>query len=70
MNSIQEHLKTMLTTEQRLGGRKLQEWRAITIEKNLVKTAEGSARVRFGESEVIAGVKLSIGEPFPDTPDP
>ena len=69
MNSIQEHLKTMLTTEQRLGGRKLQEWRAITIEKNLVKTAEGSARVRFGESEVIAGVKLSIGEPFPDTPD-
>ena len=33
------------------------------------KSAEGSARVTMGETEVVAGVKLEVGEPFSDTPD-
>lgn len=53
----------------RVDGRKFNESRKIEIEKNIVKNAEGSARVKFGKTEVIAGVKLNFGEPFPDTPE-
>ncbi|MEM4336906.1 MAG: exosome complex protein Rrp42 [Candidatus Woesearchaeota archaeon] len=53
----------------RFDGRKLKEWRKVVIECGISKNAEGSARVKFGDTEVFAGVKLSIGEPYPDTPD-
>mgnify|MGYP001616880007 FL=1 len=41
----------------------------IEIERGLVKTAEGSARVKIGETQVIVGVKMGVGEPYPDTPN-
>jgi len=43
--------------------------RKITVETGVIDTAEGSARVRYGDTEVIAGLKMAIGTPFPDTPD-
>lgn len=59
----------LIEKKKRIDGRKFDEFRKIEIEENIVKKAEGSARVRFGETEVIAGVKLDIGEPFPDVPE-
>jgi exosome complex component RRP42 len=53
----------------RIDGRKFDEFRKIEIEQGIIKKAEGSARVRFGETEVIAGVKMDFGTPFPDTPE-
>ena len=53
----------------RLDGRKFADFRTVEITKNAISTAEGSARVKIGETEVIAGVKIGIGTPFPDTPD-
>lgn len=53
----------------RLDGRQLNEFRTITVKTGIVNSAEGSARVKIGETEVIAGVKLSIETPYPDTPD-
>ena len=44
------------------------EFRPITIETGLLDKAEGSARVKIGESDVIVGVKMDIGTPFPDSP--
>jgi exosome complex component RRP42 len=52
----------------RLDGRKFDEYREIKIIKNISKNANGSARVLFGETDVIAGVKMVPGDPFPDTP--
>jgi exosome complex component RRP42 len=69
MNPVELHIKNLISSDGRLDGRKHDELREIAIERGLVKTAEGSARVKFGDSEVLAGVKLSIGSPFPDTPD-
>jgi exosome complex component RRP42 len=46
-----------------------EDYRKIEVEKNPIEKAEGSARVRMGKTEVIAGVKLGIGTPFPDVPD-
>lgn len=33
------------------------------------KAAEGSAKVTMGDTVVIAGVKVEIGQPYPDAPD-
>jgi len=53
----------------RLDGRGLNSHREIQIESGLIERAEGSARVRLGKTEVLVGVKIEIGEPFPDTPN-
>ncbi len=53
----------------RLDERKLLQYRPIQIKFDVSKNAEGSCEVSIGETKVIAGVKLSIGKPFEDTPD-
>lgn len=52
----------------RYDGRSLDEFRPISVEYGVTKNAEGSARVKIGDTEVIAGVKLSVEKPYPDTP--
>jgi exosome complex component RRP42 len=66
---LKEHINNSLKENVRLDGRKKEEYRKIEIETGVIKTAEGSARVKCGNTEVLAGVKLCIGEPFPDIPD-
>ena len=63
------HLKTALSEEVRYDGRKNTELRNFVVEKGIIATAEGSARVTFGKTEVLAGVKMEIGTPYSDTPD-
>lgn len=69
MNISKEYLINLLNKGVRLDGRKFDEYRKIKIEIGVSKHAEGSARVKIGETDVIAGVKLEIGEPYSDTPD-
>jgi len=52
----------------RYDGRKLDSFRPVSVEYGVTKNAEGSARVKIGDTEVIAGVKLSVDKPYPDTP--
>lgn len=59
----------MLGKGMRFDGRKPDEFRKAKIEYGIAKTAEGSARVTLGETIVIAGVKMEVGKPYPDTPD-
>ncbi|MFA5061433.1 MAG: exosome complex protein Rrp42 [Candidatus Pacearchaeota archaeon] len=53
----------------RLDGRDLGDYREIEIERNVSVNAESSVRVKIGKTEVFAGVKLGIIEPYPDSPD-
>lgn len=53
----------------RIDGRGFTEFRPILLQEGIIRNAEGSARVKFGETEVVAGVKLEIGKPFPDSPE-
>src|SRR3989338_2799827 len=67
---LRNHIIGLLNADIRLDGRKLTEYRKpIEVEYGVVKTAEGSARVKIGETEVIVGVKMEAGEPYPDMPD-
>lgn len=66
---IVEHLRKQqmwdsLSKGKRLDGRNLDDLRPLEIEMGLIKKANGSARVRLGNSEVVAGVKVETGEPF------
>ncbi len=53
----------------RQDGRDLFKFRNISIETNLISKAEGSARVKIGNTQVVAGIKMDVGEPYPDTPN-
>ena len=67
---LRNHIIGLLNANTRLDGRKLTDYRKpIEIEYGIIKTAEGSARVKIGETEVMVGVKLEVGEPYPDTPN-
>lgn len=67
---LRDHIIGLLNANTRLDGRKLADYREpIKVEYGVVKTAEGSARVKIGETEVLVGVKLEVGEPYPDTPN-
>ncbi|MEK6892387.1 MAG: exosome complex protein Rrp42 [Nanoarchaeota archaeon] len=67
---LRSHIISLLEANTRLDGRKLTEYRQpITVEYGVIKTAEGSARVKIGETDIMVGVKLEVGEPYPDTPN-
>jgi exosome complex component RRP42 len=70
VSDLQEkYVLELLESGKRIDGRKFDEYREIKIERGLVQKAEGSAVVSLGKTKVAAGVKLEIGEPFPDTPN-
>ncbi|ARM75915.1 exosome complex protein Rrp42 [Acidianus manzaensis] len=53
----------------RLNGRKLNEYRQLSIILDYAKKADGSALVKLGDTGVLAGVKIEAEEPFEDTPN-
>jgi len=59
----------VLAKGKRLDGRALDEHRPLKIQTGIIQKANGSAIVNLGNTEVIAGVKIATGVPFPDTPD-
>lgn len=64
-----KRIEELVEQGSRLDKRKLLEFRPIVIEQGVAKKAEGSARVKLGDTEVIVGVKLDVGEPYTDSPD-
>jgi exosome complex component RRP42 len=65
----QEIMKKMVEQGVRIDGRGLGSYRELSINVNVVKTADGSSIVSLGNTKVIAGVKVEVGKPFEDTPD-
>ncbi len=64
-----KQIEALLEKGKRLDERGLLDYRPIKIEQGLIEKAEGSARVFLGKTEVLCGVKVETGEPFPDTPN-
>jgi len=63
-----DFLAKLAENGKREDGRNFDEFRNIEIETGLINKAEGSARVKIGNTQVVAGIKMDIGEPYPDTP--
>ncbi len=62
-------IEQLIEKGKRLDDRGLLDTREIKIEQGVIEKAEGSARVLLGKTEVLVGVKVETGEPFPDTPN-
>ena len=64
-----KQIEQLIEKGKRLDDRGLRDYREIKIEQGLIERAEGSARVLLGKTQVLVGVKVETGEPFPDTPN-
>ena len=64
-----DHIMNLLKKGKREDGRGVDELRPLQISSGCIESADGSARVKLGKTEVIVGVKIIPGTPFADTPD-
>lgn len=64
----EDYIKDLIMKGQREDGREPMSYRDIQIKLGVIPNAEGSAQVTFGNTKVLAGVKLGVGEPMPDKP--
>lgn len=64
-----EYLIKLARDGKRVDGRSFDEYRKIEIEPGIISKAEGSAKVKIGNTQVLAGVKMDIGDPYPDIPE-
>ena len=62
-------IENMIAHGRRLDGRGIFDYREIDIYANPIEKAEGSVLVKLGNTKVMVGVKVSVGEPFPDMPN-
>ncbi len=68
-NLTKDFMRKLFSEGKRFDGRGLLDLNDVSIEYGVSNKAEGSARVKIGKTEVIAGVKLAVGTPYPDSPD-
>ncbi len=64
-----DYVYNLMLKGERKDGRSFDEIRDINLETNVIQKAEGSAKVQLGATQVLVGIKLQIGKPFPDSPD-
>ncbi len=63
-NLRKKQMRESISAGKRLDERSLDETRSLEIELDVIKKASGSAWVKLGNTEVVAGVKVETGEPF------
>ncbi len=63
------YIRELISKGKREDSRGLLDFRAIKIKPGIIQNAEGSAQVDLGNTRVLAGVKMGVGEPMEDTPD-
>ena len=69
-NIDRDYIANYLDAGKRVDGRAFNEARNTEIELDVVAAkAEGSALVHLGDTSVIAGVKVLLGDPYADSPD-
>src|SRR3989344_3286006 len=64
-----ETLDRMFADKKRFDSRGLLDLRNIEVTYDVSDKAEGSARIKMGKTDVVVGIKLQVGEPYPDSPE-
>jgi len=64
-----DYICKLIEKDQRIDGRKREEFRPIELKTDYIGTAEGSALLKLGDTQVLVGVKSIPGEPYSDTPN-
>ncbi len=68
-NLRKDQILKSLSEGKHIDGRELLSQRSLEIMPGIIEKAEGSASVKLGDTYVVAGVKVGISTPFPDTPN-
>lgn len=64
-----DYITNLINEGKRIDGRGFDEYRELEIIKDYVDDkAEGSALVKLGRTQVLAGIKMDVGTPYPDRP--
>ena len=66
--SNEEYMRELLSRGAREQGRPFLDYRKIDLRARVLPQAEGSAVVTIGNTKVLTGVKLAVGEPMKDKP--
>lgn len=64
-----DYIANIIKDGKRIDGRGFDDYRPITIETDVSSKADGSAIVKIGDTQVMAGIKLLLGQPFSDMPN-
>jgi exosome complex component RRP42 len=64
-----EYMLKLIKRGERVDGRGLLDYRPIDVILSPIEKAEGSALVKLGKTQVLTGVKLELGAPYPDRPN-
>lgn len=64
-----DYIVDLVRQGKRIDSRKLDQFREVSIEVGPIKSAQGSALVKVGKTQVMAGIKVEHAEPFADKPD-
>ena len=60
-----DYIYNLANRRERVDGRTFDKYRPISVQTGLIDKAEGSARVKMGNSQVMVGVKIRPGTRFP-----
>ncbi|MBN2014973.1 MAG: exosome complex protein Rrp42 [Candidatus Altiarchaeota archaeon] len=64
-----DYVTNLIKEGKRLDNRKFDEYRKLEINKGYVgEKADGSAYVSLGDTKVLVGISMDVGEPYPDAP--
>ncbi|WP_319508210.1 exosome complex protein Rrp42 [uncultured Methanolobus sp.] len=62
-----DYIYNLMLKGKREDGRTFDAIRNIDLRTNVIEKAEGSAWIKLGETEILVGVKVQVGTPFPDS---
>ena len=64
-----DFIRNLLKEGKRQDGRGFDDMRELKIDVGYIPRANGSAYVQLGNTKVIAGVKVQVDKPYPDSPN-
>ncbi|MBU0586105.1 exosome complex protein Rrp42 [Candidatus Micrarchaeota archaeon] len=59
----------LLRRGKRMDERALDEYRPISVQRDVIDTAEGSALAKIGTTQILIGVKIDLATPYGDRPE-
>lgn len=67
---IKDYIQSLVAEGKRIDDRGFDERRPITLSTGFAEAkAPGSARITLGETDVIVGISMGLGEPYSDSPN-
>lgn len=64
-----DFIRSLLREDKREDGRGMWDPRDLDLKVGVISRAQGSAWVKLGKTQVVAGVKVQVETPYPDTPN-